>query len=72
MEVKTKQAGAVLEYMNKHGSITQKQANDDLGVSRLSAVILQLKKMGVQIEDEIKTGKDRRGQDTWWKVYRLA
>lgn len=66
------QAAAVFEYMIAYGGISQKQANDELGITRLSAVILQLKKLGVEIEDEIKTGVDRRGQSTWWKVYRLA
>lgn len=72
IEIKTRQAFDVLEYMKLNGGITSKQANDELGITRLSAVILQLKKMGYQIEDEIKTGIDRRGQNTWWKVYRLA
>lgn len=73
MKVKTRQAFDVLEYLKEHPEgITSKQANDELGITRLSAVILQLKKMGYQIESEIKTGIDRRGQNTWWKVYRLA
>ncbi len=73
METKTRQAFDVLDYLKvRPGGITSKQANDVLGSTRLSAVILQLKKMGYQIEDEIKTGIDQRGQNTWWKVYRLA
>ena len=73
METKTRQAFDVLDYLKDHPEgITSKQANDELGITRLSAVILQLKKMGYLFEDEIKTGIDRRGQSTWWKVYRLA
>ena len=72
MKDNVKQAGDVYEYMRKNGGITSKQAFNDLGVSRLPAVILQLKKMGVEIEDEIMTGVDRRGNNSWWKVYRLA
>lgn len=66
------QAFAVYEFMVVHGEISQKQSNEELGITRLSAVILQLKKLGIRIEDEIKTGTDRRGQPTWWKVYKLA
>jgi hypothetical protein len=72
MEGKTRQAYDVLDYMTEHQGITSKQANDDLGITRLSAVVYQLKKMGCKIETEIKTGIDRRGQRTWWKVYRIA
>ena len=73
MEGKTRQAFDVLDYLKVHPEgITSKQANDELGITRLSAVILQLKKMGYEFENEIKTEIDRRGQSSWWKVYRLA
>lgn len=47
MGTKTRQAFDVLEYLKGHPEgITSKLANDELGITRLSAVILQLKKMG--------------------------
>ena len=66
------QAFAVYDYMLTYGAITPKQAVEELGITRLAAVILQLKKAGVEINDEIQKGIDRRGNKTWWKAYSLA
>lgn len=66
------QMADVLDYIEKHGGISSKQANDDLGITRLSAVVFQLKKRGFVFDEEIKTGIDRRDKKTWWKVYKLA
>lgn len=62
----------VLNYMQQNGSITQKQANADLGCSRLAEYIRRLKKNGIPIIDEWKTGKNRFGEPTRWKEYRIA
>ena len=66
------QALDVYQYMLDNGSITSKQANDELGITRLAAVILQLKKAGVKFEWKDEKGIDRRGRKTWWRVYSLA
>ena len=39
----------VLDYMQEFGSITSFEAFKDLGVTRLSAVIFDMKKDGVEI-----------------------
>ena len=62
----------VLNYMQKNGSIDQMRATDDLGCTRLAEYIRRLKENGVQIADEWKTGKNRFGEHTRWKEYRIA
>lgn len=39
----------VLDYLERHGSITQQEAKDSLGCARLAARILDLKRMGYRI-----------------------
>lgn len=62
----------VLMYMEQHGSIDQQRANRDLGCSRLAEYIRRLKKNGVPVVDEWKNGKNRFGEPTRWKEYRIA
>lgn len=40
----------VLEYIAEHGSISQREAMDDLHVGRLSDVILKLRRKGFKIK----------------------
>lgn len=43
---------AVVQYIRKHGSITQMEATAELGVTRLAAVVCSLKKKGLAIRSE--------------------
>ena len=43
----------------------------DYGIMRLGARVFDLKKLGYPIITEIKTGKNRYGEDTHWAVYKL-
>lgn len=58
----------VLNYMLEFGSITTKQAFEDLGCSRLSEYIRRLRTKMI-IEDEIVTGTNRYGEKVFWKKY---
>ena len=58
----------VLNYMLEFGSITTKQAFEDLGCSRLSEYIRRLRTKMI-IEDEIVTGINRYGEKVFWKKY---
>ena len=49
----------VFDYIKEHGSKTTYQANKDLGESRLSARIFELKEKGVNIQDEWIKVKNR-------------
>lgn len=62
----------VLNYIKKYGSITQKQATDYLGLSRLSARIWDLRQQGKQILTEYITVKNRYGIKIKVARYRFA
>ena len=67
-----KQCQRILDYMTELGSISTLEAFKDLGVARLASRIHDLKGMGYKIDSEIKTSKNRYGENTHYKVYRLA
>ena len=54
--------------MLEFGSITTKQAFEDLGCTRLSEYIRRLRTKMI-IEDEIITGTNRYGEKVFWKKY---
>lgn len=62
----------VFDYMVEFGSISTLQAFNDLGESRLSAMIFELKKKGVVITDERKEVKNRWGESRWIKEYKIG
>ena len=65
----------VLNYMRAHGSITQKDAYENLGITRLAAVIFDLKndaevmENGIIIWKETETNKNRYGEPTHYARY---
>jgi len=68
----TPQGKRVYAFMRERGPITDGDARTVCGVSRLSAIILQLKKEGVEIKAEWIEGKNRFGEITHFKRYWLA
>lgn len=58
----------ILNYMLEFGSITTKQAFEDLGCTRLSEYIRQLR-IDMKIDDEVLTGVNRYGEKVFWKRY---
>ena len=61
----------VLNYIIEFGSITTKQAFEDLGCTRLSEYIRQLRQE-MEIDDEVLTGTNRYGEKVFWKRYYLG
>lgn len=61
----------VLNYIVEFGSITTKQAFEDLGCTRLSEYIRQLREE-MEIDDEVITGINRYGEKVFWKRYFLG
>ena len=57
----TNQKVIIEKWLHDHGSITGKQAMEDCGVYRLSAVIYELRKRGVDIETNMIDVKNRYG-----------
>ena len=70
--MKKTQSERVLAYMKEFGSITQFEAFQDLGCSRLAARISDLKEQGIPIKSEMITVKNRFGENCSVKQYSLA
>lgn len=66
------QRKAVLHWLMNNGSITQMEAIEMFGATRLSAIIFDLRKEGYPISTEMVKGKTRFGRTTRYAVYRLA
>ena len=62
----------ILAYMEKNGSITRKQAMDDLGIWNITARISELRGDGFSIVTVTKEGKNRFGDRTQYGEYHLA
>ena len=56
------QATDVIEYIRDNGSITTKQAMEDLGCYRLSARVYDIRSFGIQIEKEMVEVPNRKGE----------
>ena len=59
----------IIDYINKYGSITSWEADQDLGVMELHARINQLKKEGYEFETIWETKKNRFGENVNFKRY---
>ena len=63
------QKSMVLDCMEEFGSITPIDAFRDLGITRLSAIVFNLKEEGHDIDKVIETGKNRFGNRTRYARY---
>jgi len=61
----------IIKYMRNHGGITSQDAFKDLGITRLSARIKELRDMGYDISTIMVDGKNRYGEDIRYGLYRL-
>lgn len=59
----------IIEYMKKHKGITSQDAFRDLGITRLSARIKELRDMGYDISTVMIDGKNRYGERTRYGLY---
>lgn len=66
------QADEVYEFMQKHGSITHRQAEEYIGCMRLASRIYELKKKGRNIIRETVKVKARNGRETYIAKYKIA
>jgi hypothetical protein len=58
----------IIDYIEKFGSITTFQAFTDLGCTRLSEYIRQIRQDRVVLDETIAT-KNRYGDKTWYKKF---
>ena len=68
---KPTQAQRVLQYMERFGSITQRDAYNDLGVMRLASRISELRKKGHAITGEMVNVENRFGKIVQVKRYSI-
>lgn len=61
----------VLEHLRTNGSITSMDAIMKYGITRLSDVILKLRREGYDIETVTESGKNRYGKATTFGRYQL-
>lgn len=66
---KLKQKQRILDYMNLYGSITPMDAFEDLGITKLSTRIGELKRDGYPIESRMEKGHSRWGDECKFKRY---
>ena len=68
----TKRERRVFDYMLEFGSITSLQSFVDLGETRLSGCIWQLKKKGVNISTKFVDVRNRYGESRKVKEYSIG
>lgn len=68
----SKQQQRVLDYMLSFGSISSLEAFRDLGVTRLSAVIFDLKRKGVAIRSTTESTTNRYGEPVHFSRYSVV
>ena len=66
------QKDRVLRHLRDFGSITSMEAYNEYGITRLSAVIFNLREMGYNIKTVNETGKNRYEEPTRYARYTLV
>lgn len=64
------QTERIKRYLDKHGSITTKEAFQMFGCTRLPARMYDLKKQGYAFITEFETGKNQFGEVVTWARYK--
>jgi len=65
------QKNRILEHLNRNGLITSLEAIEHYGITRLAAIVFNLRCMGFNIVSERKTVTNRYGEDCNVSVYKL-
>ena len=66
-----KQSERILDYLNKFGSITPLDAFRDLGITKLATRVSEMKKEGIEFEQEYVKTKNRFNEEVSYMKYRL-
>lgn len=72
IEHKPTQNARILAYIDQHGGITQREADDNFGITRLPSRIFDLRSMGYNIVSEWVKGKNRFGEPVRVKRYKFG
>ena len=68
---KPSQASRLLDYLKRFGSVTTWEAFQELGITRLSARIFEIKERGYSIKTESIKSKNRFGEPVHFNKYSL-
>lgn len=63
------QREAILEYINKFGSITPMEAFADLGITKLATRVSEMRKDGIVLKHELIKSKNRFGKTVHYMKY---
>lgn len=69
---KITQCQEILDYIEKHGSISPKEADKAFGCMRLASRISDLKRKGYTFSVQMEKGKNKAGKTTRYARYRLG
>ena len=69
--MKVNQRQRIIDYIKQFGSITSKDAYDDLGITQLATRIKELKEQGYRFETKWGSSKNRYGEKVDFKRYFL-
>lgn len=67
--IKKTQCDEIIAYMVEHGSITQLEANEHIGCTRLPGRIYDLIHRGHKIKKTMEGSKNRHGKMTYYARY---
>lgn len=62
----------ILNHLRENGSITSWEAIQNYGATRLSAIIFNLRKKGIEIKSEMVQFTDRYGDNSTFAKYVLV
>lgn len=62
----------IIEYMREHGSITTYEAYEQLGITKLTTRISELKGAGFDIRQRTESGLNRYGKPVTYNRYWLV
>lgn len=65
------QCERIIEYMQMFGSISPLEAFRDLGITKLATRISEMRKTGMEFEQEYMKSKNRFGEDVFYMRYYL-
>lgn len=66
------QCERIIDFMERNGSITAKEAMNELGIMRLASRIADLKADGYEIETTTEYSKNRFGERTHYARYAIG
>ena len=66
------QCERILDYIDRHGSITRAEAMSECGIANFTARISDLRQQGVKLDVETVSRKNRYGESIRFARYRRA